>query len=126
MVKEVDPGMVEASMALAGIAGAIALFLPTTDRIAGNLRLYVGLLASIMAVFSAYSALLFLARYCLKKESETGAKEILLLLLFPIASLLNSSSTKDIPSIKLVPYWIVAVGLAAWFVMSVILIIFAY
>jgi hypothetical protein len=100
---EVSPGMVEVSITLAGIAAAIATFLPGVGSLPDTLRLVVAVLAGIVAVFSAYSALWLLARYCLKKgESVTGVSEIVALL----------------TSLHIGPYWFVAWGLFLWLVLS--------
>jgi len=103
---KVDPGMVEVSMALAGIAAAIAAILPGVAGIAENLKLFVALLSGILAVFSAYSALWLLARYCLEKPSLLGFEEIWSLLTNPA---------------RVGPYWLVALGLLVWLVLSALI-----
>jgi len=103
---KVDPGMVEVSMALAGIAAAIAAILPGVSGITENLKLLVAFLSGILAVFSAYSALWLLARYCLEKPSRTGFAEIWELLKNPE---------------RVGPYWLVALGLLVWLVLSALI-----
>jgi hypothetical protein len=102
----VDPGMVEVSMALAGIAAAIATILSGADGIPENLRTLVALLSGIVAVFSAYSALWLLARYCLGRPSLLGFEEI--------GALLTNPASVG-------PYWLVALGLVVWLVLSVLI-----
>jgi len=104
---EVEPGMVEVSLALSGIAAAIAAILPSIPAVAENLRLFVALLAGILAVFSAYSALWLLARYCCPEtKSLLGFKEI--------SALLTSPERNG-------PYWFVGWGLVTWLVLSVLI-----
>lgn len=104
LLKKVEPGMVEVSVALAGIAAAIAAILPGMTGVPEILRLLVAVLSGILAVFSAYSALWLLARYCLERETPLGFGEIWALLTSPE---------------KVGPYWFVALGLLAWLVLSV-------
>ena len=110
MASKISPGMVEVSIALAGIAAAIATFLPGVDSLPEMLRLVVAVLAGAVAVFSAYSALWLLARYCLEGESTAGVSEIVALLLSPM---------------KAGPYWFMALGLVAWLVLSLLVGILA-
>jgi len=101
---KIDPGMMEVSIALAGIAAAIAALLPGAIGVAEGLRLFVALLAGILAIFSAYRSLWLLARYCLSEEnSPLGLKEIWTLLTNPA---------------RFGPYWFVTLGLVIWLVLS--------
>jgi hypothetical protein len=72
---EVDAGIVEINLALAGIATAIAAILPAIGDIPKILSLVVATASCGVAVFSAYSALWALARYCCKGVSQTGTGE---------------------------------------------------
>lgn len=109
---KVDPGIVEVTMALAGIAAAIAAFLPKAAILPESLvslgTIMVGtvaVLAGIVAAFSAYSALWFLAWYRVEGESAAGLSEIKKLLFSPV---------------DFGPYWLVAWGLLVWLVLSVL------
>ena len=101
---EVDLGMVEASVALAGIAAAIAAILPGISGAPETFRLMVAILAGILAVFSAYGALWLLACFCNCGESASGLREILTLLTSP-------SSVKPC-------YWFMALALLIWLIVS--------
>jgi len=104
---EVQPGMVEVSLALSGIAAAIAAILPSISIMTEDLRFFVALFAGFLAVFSAYSALWLLARYCcVEKGSLLGFKEIFALLTSPVRN---------------GPYWFLGLGLFAWLVLSVLI-----
>jgi excisionase family DNA binding protein len=69
---KVDPGMVEVSIALAGVATAIAAFLPGITGVPEILKLIVATVSSAVALLSAYGALWLLARYCLPRYCLTG------------------------------------------------------
>ena len=104
---KIDPGMVEVSLALSGIAAAIAAILPGIPTMAENLKLLVALLAGVLAVFSAYSALWLLARHCCPETTSLlGFKEIVTLLTSPE---------------RMGPYWFLGWGLVAWLVLSVLI-----
>jgi len=65
-------GMIEVSIALAGVATAIAAFLPEADDISRILKLAVAAVSSAVALFSAYSALWLLACCCIDHYRLTG------------------------------------------------------
>jgi len=100
---EIDVGMVEVSIALAGIAGAVAGFLPDLLESAKPL---VAILGGVTSILSSYSALWLLARYCLKGESAAGLSEVAELVLKPG---------------KVGPYWFLALGLLFWLVLSIVI-----
>jgi PHD/YefM family antitoxin component YafN of YafNO toxin-antitoxin module len=110
----VEPGMVEVSMALAGVATAIAAFLPGITGTPATLTLIVAIFSSVVACFSAYSALWLLACYCLRvgleESSPGGIREI--------HTLLKSPS-------KTGPYWLIALGLLFLLALSVLIGAFA-
>ena len=74
-------GMVEVSIALAGIAMVFAAILPSMT---GTLDIYikpiVAIMAGIMATFSVYGSLWLLAIYCTEIETDSGFYEVWLLL----------------------------------------------
>ena len=67
LLDNVDPGMVEISIALAALATTVATFLPSTE-IFEDFDVLVAVLSSIFATFSSFSALWFLALYCLENK----------------------------------------------------------
>lgn len=106
---KVEAGMVEASMALTGIASALAAVLPGMKGTSESV--WVAFWAGILAVLSAYSALWLLALWWLapdehEKTSPLGFKEI--------GSLLWSLGDAG-------PYWFVALGLIVWLVGSAVI-----
>lgn len=106
---KVDAGMIEVSIALTGISAAIAALLPNVPPNFEWIKQITAVLAGSLAVYSAYSALWLLARYCLRRNSALGLSEIWELL-----------RTYDLG-----PYWFIALGLAFWFVLSFLVIIIA-
>ncbi len=121
---DVDPGMVEVTIALAGVATAIAAFLPGISGISEIPRLIAATVSSAVALLSAYGALWLLARYCLlhycltgeslflgAKESLSGRKEVWKLL-------------KNLD--KIGPYKFIVVGLLFLLVLSVFVGVFAF
>jgi hypothetical protein len=83
--RKVDAGMLEVSTALAGVATAVAAFLPGIGEISKILALTVATISSAVALFSAYGSLWLLAcfclpRDCLTEESLFGFKEVWALL----------------------------------------------
>jgi excisionase family DNA binding protein len=119
----VDPGMVEVSIALAGIATAIAAFLPQISSIPEILKLIVAAVSSSVALLSAYGALWLLARYCLRRyclarESLLGTGESLLGRM-ELWTLLRNS-------LKIGPYKFIVGGLLFLLALSVIVGIFAF
>ena len=108
-VPNVDAGMIEVSIALTGISAAIAALLPNVSPSLEWLKRVTAILAGSLAVYSAYSALWLLARYCLKKNSVLGFSEIWELLI----------------TYNLGPYWFMGLGLAFWFILSFLVIIIA-
>lgn len=121
---EDDPaGMVEVSIALAGVATAIAAFLPGIGDIPKILKLVVATVSSAVALLSAYGALWLLARYCLSRycltgESPLGAGESLLGIR-EVWTLLKNSE-------KIGPYKFIVGGLLFLLVLSVFVGIFAF
>jgi excisionase family DNA binding protein len=126
----VESGMVEASMALAGIAAAIAAFLSELDQNAVGDAFYFTLpttfLSGVLAILSSYSALWLLARYYLREISRLGIEEngrlsqgragcrprwFATLGFEEILLLLKNPSKRG-------PYWFVALGLLVWLVLS--------
>jgi len=80
---DVDPGMVEVSIAVAGIAMAIAALLPGLNGISDAVRLTVAIISSVVAALSSYSALWLLAWHCQVEDTHSddlGIKEIIILL----------------------------------------------
>jgi hypothetical protein len=101
-----DPGMVEVSIGLAGIATAIAAFIPGLVGIPEVVRLLVAMFSSVVAAISAYSALWLLARYChtaTPRSDDLGLTEIRALLRNP----------------KLGPSWLLAVCSVLLFLLSI-------
>ena len=109
-MRDIDPGMVEVSITLAGLAGAIAALLPDMVDLMESARLLVAVGAGAVSVLSSYSALWLLARYRLKGKSPEGLREI--------AALLSSPG-------KVGPYWLLALGLLVWLVLSILIICLA-
>ncbi len=111
---DIDPGMVEVSMALAGVALAIAAFLPGIAGMAALLRIFVAVLSGGVAFFSSYSALWLLACYCLgvglKESGLFGFREVRKLL---------------ISTYKVGPYWFMALGLLFLLALSVFVVALA-
>jgi hypothetical protein len=113
---EVDIGMVEVTLALAGVGTAIAAILPGIGDIPKTLSLVVATVAaasSAVAFFSAYSALWLLARYCCTGESQTGTDEsgLKFLGIGEVMALLKSWT-------ELGPYTFVVIGLLFLLVLS--------
>jgi len=120
---KVDPGMVEVSIALAGVATAIAAFLPGISRIPEILRLIVATVSSAVALLSAYGALWLLARYCLSRYCFTGESFLeigeSLLGIREVWALLKNSD-------KIGPYKFIVGGLLFLLALSVLVGIFAF
>lgn len=120
---EDGPGMVEVSIALAGVATAIAAFLPGISGIPEILRLIVATVSSAVALLSAYGALWLLARYCLLRycligESLLGTGESLLGIR-EVWTLLKNSD-------KIGPYKFIVGGLLFLLTLSIFVGIFAF
>lgn len=81
--REMNPALVGASIALAGIASAIATFMPRLSEAPVFFRLFMAILAGSLAILSAYSSLWMLACYCISEVSALGFKEIRVLFLNP-------------------------------------------
>jgi hypothetical protein len=113
---KVDPGMVEVSIALAGVATAIAAFLPGIDGIPEILKLVVATVPSAVALISAYGALWLLARYCLPRDCLTGES---LLGIAEVWTLLKNWY-------KIGPYMLIVGGLLFLLALSVFLGILAF
>jgi hypothetical protein len=98
--------MVEASIALAGVAVAIATFLPTCELPEGKKQV-LAILAGITAALSSYGALWLLAlnRHPEVREWPLGIGKIL--------SLFSSPRRNG-------PWWFIGWGLLAWFLLSVL------
>jgi hypothetical protein len=84
-LRRVDAGMLEVSIALAGVATAIAAFLPGISGVSEFLALTVATISSTVALVSAYGSLWLLARFCLPRDCLTeepliGLKEVWALL----------------------------------------------
>jgi len=110
---EVDPGMIEVSIALAAGAAAILTILPNLAGVPEGPKVMVLFLAGILAIYTAYTALWLLARYCVKGESFLGFTEIWTLLHEPA---------------RFGPYWLLAIAVLVWWIMSnliSILLVFA-
>ena len=105
----VDAGMIEVSIALTGISAAIAALLPAVPPNLAWAKQTTAVLAGLLSVYSAYSALWLLATYALKKATKTGIPEI--------SELLQAS--------YLGPYWFLALGLAFWLILSFLVIYIA-
>lgn len=105
LTDKVDPGLVEVSIALAGIAIAMAAFLPGVRSLSKELQVLVAILTGIMATSSTYTALWLLAQYCQKGKSPNGFKEILALL----------------GDFSLGPYWLLAISLLIWLVLGTLI-----
>ncbi|MEW5986223.1 MAG: hypothetical protein AB1791_06285 [Chloroflexota bacterium] len=75
--------MVEVSIALAGIAAAIAAILPSTSRMPELLRLAIAFLAGTISLLASWSALWLLARHALHGDSLAGITEVINLLKNP-------------------------------------------
>jgi excisionase family DNA binding protein len=103
---EVDPGMIEVSIALSVGAAAIFAILPGLVDVPEGLELLVVLLAGILAFNAAYTALWLLARYCLGGESLLAFTEIWTLLTQPAWS---------------GPYWFLAQTVVLWLLLSLII-----
>lgn len=69
---KVDPGMMEASIALTGVAAATGAFLPGISSISEIVGLIVAVVFSAVTFYSFYGALWLLARYCLQRYCLTG------------------------------------------------------
>jgi excisionase family DNA binding protein len=106
MPLKVDAGMIEVSIALTGISAAIAALLPAVPLNLNWVKQITAVLAGLLSVYSAYSALWLLATYSLKKTSRTGIPEIW--------ELLRAS--------YLGPYWFMALGLSFWLMLSFLVI----
>ena len=107
-----DPGMVEVSIGLAGIATAIAALIPGLAGISEVVRLTVALFSSVVAAISAYSALWLLARCCRTappRSEDLGLAEIWALLRNP----------------KIGPSWLLAVLSVLLFALSILVGILA-
>lgn len=111
-----DPGMVEVNMAVAGIATAIAAFLPEMTGMAAILRLIIAIIACVIGSFSAYSALWLLTRCDYTWGSPSGMRESVL----GIREVL-----KLLTSVSHGPYWLMALGLLALLVTSVLVCVLA-
>ena len=107
-----EPGLVEVSIGLAGIATAIAALVPGLGGVSEGVRLTVALLSSVVAAVSAYSALWLLARCCHTaptRSDDLGLTEIWALLSNP----------------KIGPSWLLAVLSVLLFLLSIVLGILA-
>jgi hypothetical protein len=105
----IDTGMIEVSIALTGISAAIAALLPGVPPDLELVKQITALLAGLLSVYSAYSALWLLASYSLNKTSRTGIPEILELL----------------QAFHLGPYWFMALGLTFWLLLSFLVVYIA-
>ena len=111
---EAELGMVEFSATLSGLAAAIAALLPSTTgqmngvspKIAAQLRLFVAILAGVLAAYSSYSALWLLARHCTHRKSLLRVNEIGCFLTQPR---MNG------------PTWLTAISLLIWFTLSLLI-----
>jgi hypothetical protein len=118
---EVDAGMVEVTLALAGVATAIAAILPAIGDIPKILSLVVAAASSAVAFFSAYSALWLLARYCCTGGSQTGTNEsgLKFLGIGEVVALLKSWT-------ELGPYAFIVIGLLFLLVLSLAIGVLAF
>lgn len=116
---EVDIGMVEVTLALAGVAAAIAAILPGIGDIPKILGLAVAAVSSAVAFFSAYAALWLLARYCCTGGSQTGKSGSKFLGIAEVVALLKSWT-------ELGPYMFIVIGLLFLLVLSLVIGILAF
>jgi excisionase family DNA binding protein len=103
---EVNPGLIEVSVALAAIATAIAAILPGISGASETFRLATAIMAGVLAVLSAYSALWLLACYRIGPGSVFGLREIWKLLFSP-------------DPVK--PYSLMAWALVVWLALSALI-----
>jgi hypothetical protein len=100
----IDPGLVQVALALASIAAAVVALLPNVPNTMFGVKGGVAYLASVMALFSGYSAIWLLARYCTNEESSLGFKEIWSLLIHPGRN---------------PPYWFLALAMISWQILAI-------
>jgi hypothetical protein len=104
--------MIEVALALSGLGAGIAAVLPRATDLTGPLKPYVlqfglavSILATILAICSAYSALWLLAQHCIQRKTIPGFIEIGLLILRP----------------TLGTHWLIAICLLIWSILAFVI-----
>lgn len=94
---DIDLGIVEVGLALAGFAAAIATILTSIQEIDFILRLGLSFAIGVVAAISAYGSLQLLMQYCISRKDVLSFYEMVRLLLNPQ---------------QIGPYWFVAFAFA--------------